>query len=301
MHCKDTILRTQNNWPYSKLIPNSGMEYILIESLKNHSFRTQWEEWVLELAEAIRQTDIRVPRTWTVLEPLAGNTPAMIWLTEKLRKLQPAPSFENKTETALYILASFCRNNRVLGYVIDTYMHQYKKRNTHGLLVCAKILHAISPEEEYPHLNFLYNLMAGNVISEFKRHLKTNDSFMTESDFRLAGKYIPDFNGAGFRETVLLRVTANITGEELAKKCNMSNIVFRERFKREFGMNVSQWLRERKKERIAGMLKNPAIPLYRVAENNGFRSESTFSDYCRRNFNKTPLQLRKELLAGTVR
>ena len=84
------------------------MEYILIESLKNHSFRTQWEEWVLELAEAIRQTDIRVPRTWTVLEPLAGNTPAMIWLTEKLRKLQPAPSFENKTETALYILASFC-------------------------------------------------------------------------------------------------------------------------------------------------------------------------------------------------
>ena len=26
LHCKDTILRTQNNWPYSKLIPNSGMD-----------------------------------------------------------------------------------------------------------------------------------------------------------------------------------------------------------------------------------------------------------------------------------
>ena len=26
MHCKDTILRTQNNWPYSKLIPNSGKD-----------------------------------------------------------------------------------------------------------------------------------------------------------------------------------------------------------------------------------------------------------------------------------
>ena len=25
MHCKDTILRPQNNWPYSKLIPNSGL------------------------------------------------------------------------------------------------------------------------------------------------------------------------------------------------------------------------------------------------------------------------------------
>lgn len=150
------------------------MEYILIESLKHDSFRTQWEAWVLELAEAVRQTDIRIPRTWTILKPLSENIPAMIWLTEKLRKLQPAPSFENKTETALYILASFCRNNRVLGYVIDTYMYQYKNRNAHGLLVCAKILHAISPEEEYPHLNFLYNLMAGNVISEFKRHMKTN-------------------------------------------------------------------------------------------------------------------------------
>ena len=28
MHCKDTILRTQNNWPYSKFIPNSGKEVI---------------------------------------------------------------------------------------------------------------------------------------------------------------------------------------------------------------------------------------------------------------------------------
>ena len=196
------------------------MEYILIESLKYHSFRTQWEAWVLELAEAVRQTDIRISRTWTILEALAENIPAMIWLTEKLRKLQPALSFENenKTETVLYILASFCRNNRVLGYVIDTYMYQYKNRNAHGLLVCAIILHAISPEEEYPHLNFLYNLMTGNVISEFKRHMKTNDSFMTESDFRLAEKYIPDFKGAGFREAVLLRVTANMTGEELAKK-----------------------------------------------------------------------------------
>ena len=31
MHCKDTILRTQNNWPYSKLIPNSGIsEFMLV-------------------------------------------------------------------------------------------------------------------------------------------------------------------------------------------------------------------------------------------------------------------------------
>ena len=32
MHCKDTILRTQNNWPYSKLIPNSGINAISLTS-----------------------------------------------------------------------------------------------------------------------------------------------------------------------------------------------------------------------------------------------------------------------------
>ena len=40
MHCKDTILRTQNNWPYSKFIPNSGLLYfsciLMIVSLKKY-------------------------------------------------------------------------------------------------------------------------------------------------------------------------------------------------------------------------------------------------------------------------
>ena len=40
------------------------MEYILIESLKHDSFRTQWEAWVLELAEAVRQTDLDHPETF---------------------------------------------------------------------------------------------------------------------------------------------------------------------------------------------------------------------------------------------
>ena len=44
MHCKDTILRTQNNWPYSKLIPNSGI--LCFRSgghvhARNEAFRTE--------------------------------------------------------------------------------------------------------------------------------------------------------------------------------------------------------------------------------------------------------------------
>ena len=40
MHCKDTILRTQNNWPYSKLIPNSG-NYLPETTINFHWYRIQ--------------------------------------------------------------------------------------------------------------------------------------------------------------------------------------------------------------------------------------------------------------------
>ena len=39
MHCKDTILRTQNNWPYSKLIPNSGYKLaVSVDGILFHTF-----------------------------------------------------------------------------------------------------------------------------------------------------------------------------------------------------------------------------------------------------------------------
>ena len=41
------------------------MEYILIESLKHDSFRTQWEAWVLELADRYPySTDLDHPETF---------------------------------------------------------------------------------------------------------------------------------------------------------------------------------------------------------------------------------------------
>ena len=57
MHCKDTILRTQNNWPYSKLIPNSGQISYLLghESIQTTmvylDITTKQEEKALETLE----------------------------------------------------------------------------------------------------------------------------------------------------------------------------------------------------------------------------------------------------------
>ena len=42
MHCKDTILRTQNNWPYSKLIPNSGIYMALTDGEGEAHGNSHW-------------------------------------------------------------------------------------------------------------------------------------------------------------------------------------------------------------------------------------------------------------------
>ena len=85
-----------------------------------------------------------------------------------------------------------------------------------------------------------------------------------------------------------------MTGEELAKRCHMSNTTFRAHFKETFGTTVSNWLRERKKSRIMDMLHSTDMPISRISERNGFRNESTFSEYCRRNFGSAPSEIRKK-------
>ncbi|BBL13750.1 hypothetical protein A6CPBBH3_03890 [Alistipes communis] len=74
----------------------------------------------------------------------------------------------------------------------------------------------------------------------------------------------------------------------------MSGSAFRKRFKQEFDIPVSEWLREQRKERIMRMLLDTDLPLWQVAESNGFNMPSTFSDYCRRNFGSSPAQMRKK-------
>lgn len=80
----------------------------------------------------------------------------------------------------------------------------------------------------------------------------------------------------------------------LAAHCHQSETVFRRRFKEEFGQPVSGWLRERRKEDILAMLSDTGTPLSDVAARNGFQSLSTLSDYCRRNFGKSPSQMRRD-------
>lgn len=272
------------------------MKNTLYDRLEYDAIKTEWHTWMGETAQALRHTDICRFGTWMELERLSKNIPAMRWLVCKLVGYNANTSPADPALAAIFILACYCPDNRVLGYVVDTLMLCYRTSDSKGMLMCARIHSVVNRNEEYPHLNGFYNIMMGFFLKEFARFLGSEwkgGSFLTENDFREAERYLPDFKASGFKGMVLARATAQMTGEELARRCNMSNTAFRERFKKTFGTTVSQWLRERKKERILNSLLHSDLPVSKISDRNGFRNDSTFSEYCRRNFGSAPSEIRK--------
>ena len=273
----------------------------LFDMLEYAALGTEWREWLKEVEKTADLVDLRRADTWTVLKQPAKNVHAVRWLTEELRKAATAPSPDDRTWCVLYLLAAHCRDNTALGYVRDISVHYYRTQHRAGVLFCMEVAGRMTLHGEHPYLNTLYNLMTGLALKEWRRLLEGDEDypcFLTEADFHRVERCLPDFRCGGFREAVRLMAgrmpVGTLTAGELAARCHQSETVFRERFKEEFGQPVAGWLRERRKEDILAMLSDPAIPLSDVSERNGFHSLSTLSDYCQRNFGKSPSLLRKD-------
>jgi len=273
----------------------------LFDILEYAALGTEWREWLKEVEKTADLVDLRRADTWTVLKQPAKNVHAVRWLTEELRKAATAPSPDDRTWCVLYLLAAHCRDNTALGYVRDISVHYYRTQHRAGVLFCMEVAGRMTLHGEHPYLNTLYNLMTGLALKEWRRLLEGDEDypcFLTEADFHRVERCLPDFRCGGFREAVRLMAgrmpVGTLTAGELAARCHQSETVFRERFKEEFGQPVAGWLRERRKEDILAMLSDTSIPLSDIAVRNGFQSLSTLSDYCQRNFGKSPSLLRKD-------
>ena len=273
----------------------------LSENLERIALQTEWSGWLRDVLYALEKVNVSHLDTWKVLAPLAEPVAEVRWLVEQIRRYNTVPPELPHEESKFYLLAAFCPDNRVLGFLIDTYQYYYRNRNRLGVLSCIRIVAEVN-SEGYSHLNFLYNLMMGTVLREYRHNGSTSgknpdSSFLTDKDYRTLGRLLPDFHPFEFRDRLQAlqhQVTGNTTSEELARACCMSGSAFRKRFKQEFDIPVSEWLREHRKERIKRMLLDTDLPLCQVAESNGFNMPSTFSDYCRRNFGSSPGQMRKK-------
>lgn len=100
-----------------------------------------------------------------------------------------------------------------------------------------------------------------------------------DADFR-------KFVGEHYREFVDIR--------QFASLANMTVSTFQRKFKHEFKKPVNEWLLDRKCELVIRDLKTSLKTINEISEDYGFSSLQYFSNFCKRQFGKTPTELRLE-------
>jgi len=97
-----------------------------------------------------------------------------------------------------------------------------------------------------------------------------------------------------FSDMVYTHYEKNQNIEELAGALNYSVSGLRKKFKRAFGIPVSQWINIEKSKRIYHEINCSNKTFMEIAEENGFNSLSYFNKFCKKHFGKSPSDIRKE-------
>ena len=99
---------------------------------------------------------------------------------------------------------------------------------------------------------------------------------------------------AGFRKFVLEHYREFVDIRQFASLANMTVSTFQRKFKHEFKKPVNEWLLDRKCELVIRDLKTSLKTINEISEDYGFSSLQYFSNFCKRQFGKTPTELRLE-------
>ncbi len=98
-----------------------------------------------------------------------------------------------------------------------------------------------------------------------------------------------------FRARVLRSLRPGMNSvRELADRCHMSEVGFRRRFKKEFGLAPKEYILKRTKVMILNELKSGRKSNKDIVAEYGFNSPSTFTYFCVKYFGDTPTALRKK-------
>ena len=84
-----------------------------------------------------------------------------------------------------------------------------------------------------------------------------------------------------------------LTIPALSRLACLSATTFKEGFRRLYGLPVHTWLRQRRIERAAELLRGSSLSVLGVAQSVGYGSASQFSAAFRRQYGMTPAMYRK--------
>ena len=86
-----------------------------------------------------------------------------------------------------------------------------------------------------------------------------------------------------------------LTIPALSRRACLSATTFKESFRRLYGLPVHTWLRQRRMERAAELLRGSSLSVLGVAQSVGYGSASQFTAAFRRQYGVTPAQYRKNV------
>lgn len=86
-----------------------------------------------------------------------------------------------------------------------------------------------------------------------------------------------------------------LTIPALSRRACLSATTFKESFRRLYGLPVHAWLRQRRIERAAELLRSSSLSVLGVAQSVGYSSASQFTAAFRRQYGVTPIQYRKNV------
>ena len=86
-----------------------------------------------------------------------------------------------------------------------------------------------------------------------------------------------------------------LTIPALSRRACLSATTFKEGFRRLYGLPVHAWLRQRRMERAAELLRSSSLSVLGVAQSVGYGSASQFTAAFQRQYGVTPAQYRKNV------
>ena len=87
----------------------------------------------------------------------------------------------------------------------------------------------------------------------------------------------------------------SLTIPALSRRACLSATTFKAGFRRLYGLPVHAWLRQRRMERAAELLRSSSLSVLGVAQSVGYSSASQFTAAFRRQYGVTPVQYRKNV------
>ena len=97
-----------------------------------------------------------------------------------------------------------------------------------------------------------------------------------------------------FKNFVLMNYRKTDKVNQLSNMIGMTPVTFNRRFVDAFGVSAATWLRDRRKESIIRDIKLTRISFTKLSSKYGFSSPAYFTAFCRRNWEKTPKELRAD-------